>query len=178
MPVTEVKGDLFGSCDSLAHCVSRDFEMGKGIAVIFKKKFGVVDQKLTAGKHVGDVVTVDRQADSSLKSDGNEGTQPTDQSVEDTNQSTEDNSSVEDKNNSISNRYIIHMITKEKYYDKPTYTSLKQCLKKLYTNLKELGINRVSIPRIGCGLDRLEWSKVKPIIEKIFVDVDVTVYVM
>ena len=167
MPVTEVKGDLFESCDSLAHCVSRDFEMGKGIAVIFKKKFGVVDGKLTAGKNVGDVVVIDRQTDAKLELDVNKNTEI-----------TEDNTHTEDQNDSISNRYIIHMITKEKYYGKPTYTSLTQCLKKLYANLKELGLNRLSIPRIGCGLDRLEWSKVKHIIEKIFVDVDVTVYVM
>ena len=35
------KGDLF-SCpttDSLAHCVSKDLRMGKGIAVLFKQKF-------------------------------------------------------------------------------------------------------------------------------------------
>ena len=166
MPVTEVKGDLFESCDSLAHCVSRDFEMGKGIAVIFKKKFGVVDEKHIADKNIGDVVIVDRQADSNLELNGNEDTETT------------EDQTVEDQNNSTPNRYIIHMITKEKYYGKPTYTSLKQCLKKLYTNLKELGLNRVSIPRIGCGLDRLEWSKVKNILEKIFVDVDVTVYVM
>ena len=39
-------GDLF-SCDSessLAHCVSADLHMGKGIAVLFKKKFGRVPE--------------------------------------------------------------------------------------------------------------------------------------
>ena len=39
-------GDLF-SCpetDSLAHCVSKDLAMGKGIAVIFKKTFGDVEE--------------------------------------------------------------------------------------------------------------------------------------
>lgn len=40
------KGDLF-SCsekDALAHCVSADFRMGKGIAVLFKQKFGGVQE--------------------------------------------------------------------------------------------------------------------------------------
>jgi len=40
MAVTEVRGDLFTSPDSLAHCVSRDLHMGKGIATAFKKQFG------------------------------------------------------------------------------------------------------------------------------------------
>ena len=42
----EVKGDLF-SCDkdaSLAHCVSADLRMGKGIATTFKTRFGGVNE--------------------------------------------------------------------------------------------------------------------------------------
>ena len=44
--LTTVKGDLF-SCPqnaSMAHCVSRDLAMGKGIAVLFKKRFGHIQQ--------------------------------------------------------------------------------------------------------------------------------------
>ncbi len=44
----EVKGDLFECPEefSLAHCVSADLAMGKGIAVAFKEKFkGVQDLK-------------------------------------------------------------------------------------------------------------------------------------
>lgn len=43
-----VKGDLF-SCpatDALAHCISEDCRMGAGIAVLFKKKFGGVQELL------------------------------------------------------------------------------------------------------------------------------------
>ena len=45
-------GDLF-SCDesqSLAHCVSRDLRMGKGIAVMFKKIFASVNELKVQGK--------------------------------------------------------------------------------------------------------------------------------
>ena len=41
-----VRGDLF-SCPgtaSLAHCVSADMRMGKGIAVEFKKRYGHVEE--------------------------------------------------------------------------------------------------------------------------------------
>lgn len=36
-----VSGDLFscGEDEALAHCISEDCNMGKGIAVVFKKKF-------------------------------------------------------------------------------------------------------------------------------------------
>ena len=42
---SEVRGDLFSCPDtaSMAHCVSEDMHMGKGIAMLFKKKFGGVD---------------------------------------------------------------------------------------------------------------------------------------
>nr|KAF6506955.1 O-acyl-ADP-ribose deacylase 1 [Rousettus aegyptiacus] len=46
--ITYVKGDLF-TCpktDSLAHCISEDCRMGAGIAVLFKKKFGGVQELL------------------------------------------------------------------------------------------------------------------------------------
>ena len=48
----EIKGDLF-SCEkdtSLAHCISADVHMGKGIAVTFKKMFGGVDDLRSQGK--------------------------------------------------------------------------------------------------------------------------------
>ena len=48
---SEVRGDLFSCPDtaSLAHCVSEDMHMGKGIAVLFKKKFGGVPELKSQG---------------------------------------------------------------------------------------------------------------------------------
>ena len=45
------KGDLFcsPSTDSLAHCISEDCAMSKGIAVQFKKKFEGVEQLKSQG---------------------------------------------------------------------------------------------------------------------------------
>ena len=43
--IVEQYGDIFVKCPShipLAHCVSLDFHMGKGIAKLFKQKFGNV----------------------------------------------------------------------------------------------------------------------------------------
>ena len=47
-----VKGDLFSapSDASLAHCVSEDFRMGKGIATEFKKRFDGVNELLSQSK--------------------------------------------------------------------------------------------------------------------------------
>ncbi len=42
----ETRGDLFSapSDTSLAHCVSTDMQMSKGIAKLFRDKFGQVDE--------------------------------------------------------------------------------------------------------------------------------------
>ncbi len=42
----EIRGDLFSdpSNTSLAHCVSQDMEMSKGIAKLFRDKFRQIDE--------------------------------------------------------------------------------------------------------------------------------------
>lgn len=35
----------------------------------------------------------------------------------------------------------------------------------------------IAKPKIGCGLDKLEWSKVKAIIEEVFADTDIEILV-
>ncbi|KAA0706994.1 O-acetyl-ADP-ribose deacetylase 1 [Triplophysa tibetana] len=50
-------GDLF-TCsvtDALAHCISEDCRMGKGIAVLFKRKFGGVEELLAQGLAVDSI---------------------------------------------------------------------------------------------------------------------------
>lgn len=51
----EVKGDLFGCAESvsLAHCVSEDMAMGKGIATLFKEKFKSVGELKSQGRFNG-----------------------------------------------------------------------------------------------------------------------------
>ena len=38
--IRDVDGDLMTSSESLCHCVSECLNMGKGIAVLFKQKYG------------------------------------------------------------------------------------------------------------------------------------------
>lgn len=58
----EKKGDLFTcpSTCSLAHCISEDVRMGKGIAVLFKKKFGGVEEIKKQGVKPGGVAVLER----------------------------------------------------------------------------------------------------------------------
>ncbi len=65
-------------------------------------------------------------------------------------------------------RRILHLITKEKASDRPTYDNLEQSLRNARKIYLEQNITTLAIPKIGCGLDRLEWPKVETLVNKIF----------
>ncbi|XP_078110142.1 ADP-ribose glycohydrolase OARD1 isoform X2 [Sander vitreus] len=75
-------------------------------------------------------------------------------------------------------RYVYYLITKKKASQKPTYDSLRQSLEDMKSHCAANGVTRISMPRIGCGLDRLQWSKVSEILEQVFkhTDISITVY--
>ncbi|AYV75869.1 MAG: hypothetical protein Terrestrivirus3_138 [Terrestrivirus sp.] len=75
------------------------------------------------------------------------------------------------------NRYIFYLVTKPySRTSKPTYASMENSLTDMFKQIKELGITKIAMPKIGCGLDGLDWNKVKEIIHKTCPnDVDVLV---
>lgn len=78
-------------------------------------------------------------------------------------------------------RAELNLVTKEKYWQKPTYGTMRMALedtKSLYEEIMSyIETVKLAMPRIGCGLDKLEWSKVKTIIEEVFADTDVEILV-
>ena len=70
-----------------------------------------------------------------------------------------------------------NLITKEKYWQKPTYKSLELSLLKLKDLILAKEIKYIAMPRIGCGLDKLNWSKVRNSIQDIFKDTDIEILV-
>ncbi|XP_078663241.1 ADP-ribose glycohydrolase OARD1-like [Branchiostoma floridae x Branchiostoma belcheri] len=134
----QVRGDLF-SCpetDSLVHCISQDCHMGKGIAVIFKKKFGRVEELKRQGQKPGGVAVLKTEQ-----------------------------------------RYVYYLVTKEKYWQKPTYRSLESSLQAMRAHCEQHQVSRLAMPRIGCGLDRLQWDRVSQMLQSIFSDTDITITV-
>lgn len=132
----EHKGDLF-SCpdtDSLAHCVSRDLHMGKGIAKIFKKEFGHEGLLREQDKNVGEVAVLKHK-----------------------------------------DRFVYYLITKVKYFFRPTNDALEASLKSMKEHCIAHNVKSVSMPRIGCGLDRLDWSDIEGILIKLFKDTDIVI---
>jgi ribA/ribD-fused uncharacterized protein len=72
-------------------------------------------------------------------------------------------------------RRVYYIVTKSKYWQKPTYQSFATAISALKNKCVKHKITKLGIPRIGCGLDRLEWKKVKLIISAAFKDTDVEI---
>ena len=72
---------------------------------------------------------------------------------------------------------VFNLVTKARCFHKPTYDSLYETLVDMKDQCEEWDITKIAIPYIGCGLDRLEWDKVRDIIEDVFEDTDVEIIV-
>lgn len=73
---------------------------------------------------------------------------------------------------------VWNLVTKQNYWDKPTYHALVEALEHMKTKIIFNDLNKtLAMPKIGCGLDRLSWEAVQPIIETVFdkFDFDITV---
>ncbi|XP_069383607.1 ADP-ribose glycohydrolase OARD1 [Paralichthys olivaceus] len=75
-------------------------------------------------------------------------------------------------------RFVYYLITKKKFNQKPTYDSLTLSLEDMKSHCVKNRVTRISMPRIGCGLDRLEWRRVSEILEQVFkhTNISITVY--
>jgi O-acetyl-ADP-ribose deacetylase (regulator of RNase III) len=73
--------------------------------------------------------------------------------------------------------YVYYLITKELYRHKPTYKRLELALTDMKKHAVEHGVKCIHMPRIGCGLDKLNWEQVRFMIESVFGDdLDAIVY--
>lgn len=144
MIYVEEKRDLFLVSEDyyLAHCISADFGMGKGIVIEFNKRFNM--------KH---------KLQSKYPDYLNEW-----------------NSKVCEGDCIMEGR-VLNLITKERYFHKPTYQSLKSALAAMKKICEKESIIKIAMPIIGCGLDKLSWNKVSEIIKEIFGNSDIEILV-
>ena len=140
----EEQRDLFLVSEEyyLAHCISADFGMGKGIVVEFNKRFNM-KYKLR-NKYPNYL--------NEWHNSGYEG-------------------------DCIMEGRVLNLITKERYFHKPTYQSLKSALMVMKTICHKETITKIAMPVIGCGLDKLSWDKVSGIIKEVFSDSDIEILV-
>ena len=74
--------------------------------------------------------------------------------------------------------YGVFLCTRKQSTDKPSYDTLKETLVSLKESCKKLKINKIAFPKYECGLDKLQWCKVKTIINEVLINagINCTVY--
>lgn len=131
--------------------------MGKGIAVEFKKRFSSVTALKLQQKKVGEVATLKLTANQQ--------------------RTFATQSKVPEPEGGFKDRHIFYMITKPKYFHKPTMDAFTRSLLALKEAALADNVGVLSMPRIGCGLDKLEWKVVKQLILDTFAGTGIVVNV-
>ena len=72
---------------------------------------------------------------------------------------------------------VFNLVTKPKCYHKPTYESLKEALEAMKEYVLYFNIDKIAMPHIASGLDRLQWDQVLEIIKEVFEDTDVDILI-
>ncbi|GGH19915.1 macro domain-containing protein [Paenibacillus segetis] len=62
----------------------------------------------------------------------------------------------------------LNLVSKSKYWHKPTYETLTMSIKSMKEICQQDSIHKIAMPEIGCGLDKLQWGRVKEILEEEF----------
>lgn len=78
----------------------------------------------------------------------------------------------------IKYKNVLNLVTKIKYYDKPTLFTITKALEEMRAIVIRENIRHIAMPMVGCGLDRLNWCDVSNIIKKTFNDLDVVIIVI
>ncbi len=72
---------------------------------------------------------------------------------------------------------VLNLVTKRKYYEKPTYDTLKNALEDMKQMCRQHNIKKIAMPQIACGLDKLQWDKVSAMIQEVFSDTEIEILV-
>lgn len=134
-----IQDDVFNHRECYyAHCISRDYALGAGIAVEFDRRYNMRSRLIKLAEEKPE--TLDEKC--------------------------------------IQVENVFNLITKEKYWRKPSYKSLRESLLEMREKIsKNKNVKKLVMPKIGCGLDRLSWGKVEPMIQEIFKDLDIEIVV-
>ena len=79
--------------------------------------------------------------------------------------------------NCIYTEPVLSMITKGRAQSLPTYETMYEALFHLRNAVEQLEIDKIAMPLIGCGLDKLKWPIVRALIKDIFDDLDIEILV-
>ncbi|KAG5875603.1 hypothetical protein JTB14_009754 [Gonioctena quinquepunctata] len=74
-------------------------------------------------------------------------------------------------------RIIYNLVTKTKYWEKPTLETMWSCLVEMKKKIVENKVTKLAIPKIGCGLDKMNWNTIKNMITYILKDVEIDIII-
>lgn len=72
---------------------------------------------------------------------------------------------------------VFNLVVKDRYWNKPTYDTLETSLKLMKEQCLVLGVEKLCMPLIACGVDKLQWHKVKNIVVDVFKDTNISIVV-
>ena len=144
MEFREEKRDLFSVPEDyyLAHCISADFAMGKGIVLEFNRRF---DMKRLLRQRYPPYLAAYRQSATG--------------------------------GDCLREGRVLNLVTKERYFQKPTLATMEAALRRMRELCLEEGIAKVAMPTIGAGLDRLAWGEVSALVQGVFGDTGIEILV-
>ena len=67
-----------------------------------------------------------------------------------------------------SNNFTYNLVTKSKFFEKPTLDNLPISLENVRGHALLNNMNTISMPKVGCGLDKLQWTDVFRLIQDTF----------
>ena len=75
---------------------------------------------------------------------------------------------------STSERYIYNLVTKKWFCDKPSLSTLSKTLEATGSHANMNGVSTIAIPKLGCGLDQMNWQQFVKVLRDIFAYADIT----
>lgn len=73
---------------------------------------------------------------------------------------------------------VCNLITKAYPSKKVKRRNIQDCLDHMYAYCDQNYVKKIAMPRICCGMDGMDWSEIKPMIEETFEDLDIEIMVV
>ena len=67
-----------------------------------------------------------------------------------------------------SNNFIYNLVTKSKFFENTTLDNIRNSLENMRGHALLNNVTKISMPKIGCGLDKLQWTDVLELIQHTF----------
>ena len=139
----------------LVHCVSSDYALGAGIAKKFRDRYDLATKLQNTGIHGwndnGYCVIVNMD-DNALSTNPGDAT-----------------------------HRVANLVTKEKFWHKPTIRTIRESLIDLREQLEDLyeyqNVRRLGMPKIASGLDKQDWEQVRLTIISVFKSMSIDIHV-